>query len=931
MEWSDVAFGNGASRLGKVQPRCYFDDVFERPWLPRVFSEGELWVSHPQTLESLDPAEVRALTIPWLADHTVDRLLEFSRLESLDLSRAPISSGGLARLGALKLKRLKLENCQHLGPGALEALSRHEPLQVLDLESTFLKDGVLQDCAWLRAFPELHTLSLAQQPSLTNLQGIERCTELRSLTLRTTRISSLTPLLSLSELSSLDLSMCRSLSASSVQALSDIPSLRSLNLRELLAQGTLPTDWIAKLSLHRLGLEQIQLASFAPLAQMNLRALALKGTGMRANDIQHILGQHDLEALDLAWNDIPMHALAPLTALKKLRWLGLSHKPPTRKLLRELAKLPNLTTLEFSGPSKDPKLCKELAKLSNLRHLNLANATVDSANLSALAKLQKLETLDMAWCVYVPPGSYSFLAELPALRWLELRTVSQPDIDVLQAHSRLQQLKLGDGNKLSAEELILFANIPSLSALEISGCEADDRLLDALTEKGLRKLHLHGSSKLSTAAVKRFIARNPGCHTVDMSSGASDRALLEPTKRIQEFREPFVRAADAHAWISANGRSARALNQSGEEKTLPHRGGTRLRTVCLSNTGDLLASISGAGPNQQEIRVFDLSAKAQKPRPTVQIQTDSNLYAIAFSHDSQHLLTTGSGAIQIFETSSGRETGSIQAAQGVHRLSASPSSSLVAVMHYSDGSQLFDWSARAPLWSSPDAQTCTFSHTSFWFAKGSKIFELDLESFKETLRLDLRELNNQPIPILDCHKGAKNLSFGGRLRCEQIEIKWIALDKQGKLRALIGHGHRWLYFAWTPHGHCWLRGGLVPNYIDEKYVCLHDNHLGELQLFDLDRLECFIQQAGKAHCAQLATQNLTQPIDQLDVLWNHQEGDEVHFIAKITDGNYCVRTKAQGLWLWETGDLKSMLACLPEAFMREAYKALSQERTDFQQ
>lgn len=932
LEWSGVAFGNGASRLGKVQPRCYFEDVFERPWLPRVFSEGELWISHPRVLESLDPTEVRALTIPWLADHTVDRLLEFSQLESLNLSRAPISSGGLARLSALKLKRLKLENCQHLGPGALEALTRHQHLEVLDLESTFLKDEPLQDAAWLHALPELHTLSLAQHKSLTSLRGLERCAELRSLVLRGTMVSSLAPLLSLGKLSALDLSMCRGLGAENVQVLSEVSSLRSLNLRELLAQGTLQTDWLSKLSLRRLGLEKVQLASFAPLAQMNLCALALKGTGMRAQDIQHILGQLDLEALDLAWNDIPMHALAPLTALKKLRWLGLSHKPPTRKLLRELAKLPNLTTLEFSGPSKDPKLCKELAKLSNLRHLNLANATMDAANLSALAKLQKLESLDMAWCLYVPPGSYSFLAELPALRWLDLYTVSQPDIDVLQAHPCLQQLKLGDGNKLSAEELLLFANIPSLSALEISGCGADDRLLNALTEKGLRKLHLYGSSKLSTAAVTSFKVRNPGCHTVDMSSETSDRASLEPAKRLQEFREPFVRVADAQAWITANGRSARALNQFGDEKTLPHRGGAYLLAVCLSPHGDHLASISSVGLHQQEIRVFDLSAKAHKPRPTLQIQTDLKLCAIAFSHDSKHLLTaTGNGAIQIFETSSGKATGSIQTAQGVHKLSASPSTSLVAVMHYGDGSQLIDSSNLTVLWSCSDAQTCTFSHRSLWFVKGSKLFELDLEHFEETLRLDLDELSGQLLPLLACEKSTGSLSFGGRLRSEQLGARSIVLDTQGKLRALIGHDRRWLYFLWTPHGPCWLRGKPVPNYLDNRYLGLHANDSHELQLFELNDIERFLQQESKTHCAQLATQNLAQPIDQRDVLWNHQEGDEVHFIAKITDGNYCVRTKAQGLWLWETGDLKSMLACLPETFMRQAYEALSKERTDFQQ
>ena len=65
-------------------------------------------------------------------------------LETLNLSRAPIRSGALARLGALGLKHLSLDHCKNLDPGVFDALQEHRALETLSLNETRLMVDILR-------------------------------------------------------------------------------------------------------------------------------------------------------------------------------------------------------------------------------------------------------------------------------------------------------------------------------------------------------------------------------------------------------------------------------------------------------------------------------------------------------------------------------------------------------------------------------------------------------------------------------------------------------------------------------------------------------------------------------------------------------------------------------------------------------------------
>jgi internalin A len=338
----------------------------------------------------------------------------------------------------------------------------------------------------------LTSLSSSWNGTITNLAGLEWATNLTSLYLPVNAITSLSPLLALSQLQTLDIDYNNLGNLAPLQGLTNLTTLTldGNMLTDLSFLASLPnliTLSAASCSLSNLAgigaLAHLQSVSLgynglrdpSPLASLtNLTYLDLQGnplagtTGLvgpstlvslnltrcSLNDLGGFRGLTNLQSLALASNAI--RDLSPLAGLTNLAYLALDSNPITS--VAALGDLPRLTTLSLMN-------C-HLANLASLhgftalKSLGLANNGI--RDLTPLAGLVNLSTLYLSgnWLTNLAP-----LSVLPVLTTLDVASCSLSNLGSLAGLTHLRSLSLAYD---SAIDISSLTNLTSLYSLYLT-------------------------------------------------------------------------------------------------------------------------------------------------------------------------------------------------------------------------------------------------------------------------------------------------------------------------------------------------------------------------------------------------------------------------------------------------------------------------------
>jgi len=239
----------------------------------------------------------------------------------------------------------------------------------------------------------------ANSRDITNLNGLEHCTNLIYINMIDNNIDSLYPLADLDRLFSLNMM---------TNQIGDLAPLASLTSLERLYITDNQISDISHLSgltiLKQLSLSYNEIDDISPLSGLTaLQVLSIAGN--QFTDISPLSGLTDLEELYLGGNSIG--DLSPLSGLTNLKWLYIEH----------------CSIDDISG----------LSGLSNLEALKANSNIID--DLSPLAGLTSLTDLDLNYNQYIV--SLDSLVDLINLNKLALRQNSITDISPLLDNSGL--------------------------------------------------------------------------------------------------------------------------------------------------------------------------------------------------------------------------------------------------------------------------------------------------------------------------------------------------------------------------------------------------------------------------------------------------------------------------------------------------------------
>ena len=261
-----------------------------------------------------------------VTDEWMGILVNFPRLERLNLHNAHITADGLKQLASLSsLRELTLSGTK-VTDRAIEELAPLRSLQSLDLEGTHVTDASMK--------------ILAKHPSL------------QELVLTNTHVTDA----GLKELASLNSLRDVSVSGLNVtdEGLKHLARLKSLD--RLILWKTSVTDEGMKhvaqmkhLTRFSLGRAQITNAGIKDIAKCeNLQSLGAYGLPLTF-DVEQLAQLKNLRSLDLEETETRDPALRHIGQLRNLTWLNLGGTPVTDNGLEHLSELTNLKFLELRG------------------------------------------------------------------------------------------------------------------------------------------------------------------------------------------------------------------------------------------------------------------------------------------------------------------------------------------------------------------------------------------------------------------------------------------------------------------------------------------------------------------------------------------------------------------------------------------------------
>ncbi len=297
---------------------------------------------------------------------------------------------------------------------------------------------------------ELESITILEwsQRKITDLTGLEYCTNLQELRLWATKISDISPLSSLKSLTNLNLSH------NQIRDISPLGGLTNLRRLEL---GLNQVSDISALSgltnLRQLSLNSNPISDISPLSSLkNLTSLNLSGNPI--SDISALSRLTNLEHLSLSLYQIS--DISPLSSLKNLTTLNLSTNQ-----IRDISPLGGLTNLRqlFLGANQVSDI-SALSRLTNLEQLSISRSQI--SDISPLSGLKSLTNLNLS---NNQIRDISALSGLTNLRSLGLNYNQISDISPLGGLSALLVVEL-ERNPLSTASLEIY--IPLLRIKGVS-------------------------------------------------------------------------------------------------------------------------------------------------------------------------------------------------------------------------------------------------------------------------------------------------------------------------------------------------------------------------------------------------------------------------------------------------------------------------------
>ena len=282
---------------------------------------------------------------------------------------------------------------------------------------------------------DLDGLTSLKTKGITDLTGLEYCSNLTELVLDYNQISDLSPLASLTKLTVLHLS-CWTRSETQITDLSPLQNLTKLTRLHITGSGNQISD-ISPLSsltnLTDLYLHSNQISDLSPLASLTkLTVLNLKcwtvRNGTQMTDLASLQNLTELTELYLSLYQIS--DLSPLASLTNLIRLDLGYNQISD--ISPLASLANLTDLYLNGNQISD--LSPLTNLTSLTQLELGRNQI--SDISPLASLTNLIRLDLG---YNQISDISPLLSLPSLKTLHIRHGNPLSETSLKVH--IPQLK----------------------------------------------------------------------------------------------------------------------------------------------------------------------------------------------------------------------------------------------------------------------------------------------------------------------------------------------------------------------------------------------------------------------------------------------------------------------------------------------------------
>ncbi|XP_073533249.1 uncharacterized protein [Phyllobates terribilis] len=350
-----------------------------------------------KTLELFSGCAVRVISLscyPYCTNDLVRQLRVFPGLRRLSLSSSSlITDHGLSELKHLqKIQNLNLSGCCNLTESCLLHLRGLKHLSHLVLDQTKVRDGGMCDFL-LNTSCSLTHLSVNQtaisERTLSML--VERCPDLRLLSMKHTLVTDISSLSGLKQLTALHLDRTH-VTEQSLQTVSSFPALSTLTLSGVQSlNSSRVLELLPGMTLSRLLLPGRDSLSDAGLSHLSCHIGLLEldltdHTQITDQGVQHIAQLTRMRVLSLCNTSVSDAGLLHLRGLKLLEQLSLDRTKVTSRGVSEC--IPHLLHLQVLSLSQtgvgDNVLKLGVQKCKNLLKLNLSRTRVTNKGLRFL-------------------------------------------------------------------------------------------------------------------------------------------------------------------------------------------------------------------------------------------------------------------------------------------------------------------------------------------------------------------------------------------------------------------------------------------------------------------------------------------------------------------------------------------------------------------
>ena len=281
--------------------------------------------------------------------------------------------------------------------GASAMLGNLKSLQLLELASSEFKDVDLKHCLKLEKLTHLDlSYTSHADPAVKICRSIPGLTSLVLCKIEITD-ACFEELARYPSLISLDCSSCSKLTSKVFGSLPKFKHLTRMDLSGL----------------------QVSLADCKILANLPLRDLHLRNSGVDGDGLAEIAKISTLTHLDIAQSTADEAAIEALTKLKSLQHLGLNNTNCTDNTIERLLRLKNLSRLELRDTFISDKSAAHFAKMPGLEYLYLDSTSITDDGVKHLTALTELRALYLAGTP-VTWRSAALFGQMKSLRELDL-------------------------------------------------------------------------------------------------------------------------------------------------------------------------------------------------------------------------------------------------------------------------------------------------------------------------------------------------------------------------------------------------------------------------------------------------------------------------------------------------------------------------------